>query len=153
MFGIVFLMILIVPIVEIFIIVQVGQVLGGFETIGLVILISLVGAWMVRREGLGLIFRIQQRLSAGESPTAEIVDGLLVAIAGALMLTPGFLTDSVGLLLLFFPTRVVVRKALIRRFRSRVFGTMGTTTHVVDVGEVRHQPPDDESGPQITSGS
>jgi UPF0716 protein FxsA len=84
------------------------------------ILVSAVGAWLVRREGFGLLARIQQRLGSGEVPTKELVDGLLVAMAGALMLTPGFVTDAVGLLCLFPPTRAIIRTALIARYRDRI---------------------------------
>lgn len=120
MFRILALLFIIVPIVEIYIIIQVGSAVGGWNAIALMILISIVGAWMVRREGLSLIGRIQSQLNQGSLPTKELVDGLLVAIAGALMLTPGFLTDAVGLLCLFPPTRAIIRTVLIARFAGRV---------------------------------
>ena len=173
-FGVVLLLFLILPILEILIIIQVGQAVGGYEAVGLMILISLVGAWMVRREGLGLIRGIRSRLEEGALPTRELVDGLLVAIAGALLLTPGFLTDGIGLLLLFLPTRALVRTVLIRRFRLRMqtglgvpmdessSGPMGPAGPgpmgrrgpgpmgggpVIDVGEARYRPSDDDPGP------
>ncbi len=123
MFGLFVILFLVLPIVEIYIIIQVGQVVGGWNTIGLMILISIVGAWMVRREGLSIIAGVQRQLAAGSLPTKELVDGLLVALAGALMLTPGFLTDGIGLFLLLPPTRAIARTVLIARFRNRV--TMG----------------------------
>lgn len=110
----------VVPIVEIWVLIRVGDVVGGWNTIGLMILVSAAGAWLVRREGFGLLARIQERLVSGQVPTKELVDGLLVGVAGALMLTPGFVTDAVGLLCLFPPTRVAIRTALIARFRSRI---------------------------------
>ncbi len=143
---------------EIYVIIQVGSVIGGWETIGLMILISVVGAWMVKREGLSLIRRVQTQLAAGSLPTNELVDGLLVAIAGALMLTPGFITDGIGLLFLLPPTRAIVRTMLIARFRNRVqvtttgfgqagfgqagFGQTGFGT-VYDVGEADYHRPDE----------
>ena len=120
MFRILLLAFVIVPIIEIWVLIQVGAVIGGWETIGLMILVSAIGAYLVRREGFGLIARIQQRLAAGEVPTKELVDGLLVAMAGALMLTPGFVTDAIGLLCLFPPTRAIIRTALIARYRDRI---------------------------------
>ncbi len=111
---------LVLPILEIWVLLQVGSVIGAAETFGLVILVSAIGAFMVRREGFGLISRIQQRLNSGELPTKELVDGVLVAVAGALMLTPGFVTDGIGLLCLFPPTRAVIRTALIARYRDRI---------------------------------
>ena len=110
----------VVPIIEIWVLIQASSVIGGVNTIALMILVSAIGAFLVRREGFGLITRIQQRLAAGELPTKELVDGLLVAMAGALMLTPGFVTDAIGLLCLFPPTRAVIRTALIARYRDRI---------------------------------
>ncbi len=120
MFGILAILFLVIPIVEIYLIIQVGSALGVAETVGLLILISLVGAWLVRREGLGILARLQRSLAEGQLPTNELIDGLLVLFAGALMLTPGFFTDAVGLLLLFPPTRAIVRTILKHRFRGRV---------------------------------
>ncbi|MEM9463854.1 MAG: FxsA family protein [Actinomycetota bacterium] len=120
MFRFLLLAFVVVPIIEIWVLIQVGAVLGGVETIGLMILVSAIGAYLVRREGFGLMSRIQQRLGAGEVPTKELVDGLLVAMAGALMLTPGFVTDAIGLLCLFPPTRAIIRTALIARYRDRI---------------------------------
>ena len=120
MFGILAILFLVVPIVEIYLIIQVGSALGVTETIGLLILISVVGAWLVRHEGLGILARLQGALERGELPTNELIDGLLVLIAGVLMLTPGFFTDGVGLLFLLPPTRVIVRSLLKRRFRGMV---------------------------------
>ena len=108
-FRILMLAFIVLPILEIWVLLQVGSVIGAAETFGLVILVSAIGAFMVRREGFGLISRIQQRLNSGELPTKELVDGLLVAIAGALMLTPGFVTDGIGLLCLFPPSRAIIR--------------------------------------------
>ena len=131
MFGIVLLFLfLVVPVAELYVIIQVGSAIGVLDTIGLLILISVVGAWLVRREGLGVLSRVQTQLAAGQLPTKELVDGLLILVAGALMLTPGFLTDAVGVLLLLPPTRAVVRTVLIHRFRDRVqvstpFGDFG----------------------------
>ena len=110
------LALLCVPLLELYVIIQVAEGAGTGQTILLLIAVSVVGAWMVRRSGLGVLNQIRGRLQAGELPAAELVDGLLILVAGALMLTPGFLTDAVGLLLLFPPTRLLVRSLLVRRF-------------------------------------
>jgi len=102
------------------VIVAVADGLGLVPTLALLLTVSVVGAWLVRVQGFGALGRIQQVLSRGEMPTSELVDGALIVLAGALLLTPGFLTDTVGLLLLVPPTRAVVRTFLVRRFRSRV---------------------------------
>ena len=114
------LALLCVPLLELYVIIQVAGGVGTGETILLLIAVSVVGAWMVRRSGLGVLNQIRERLARGELPAAELVDGLLILMAGALMLTPGFLTDAVGLLLLFPPTRLVVRTLLIRRFSKKL---------------------------------
>ena len=109
-----------VPIVEIYLIVEVARYAGILNTIALLILVSVAGAWMVRREGLGILRRAQEELATGRVPGRQVVDGLLVLVAGALMLTPGFGTDALGLALLFPPSRIAVREVLIRRFARRV---------------------------------
>ncbi|MYI56711.1 MAG: FxsA family protein, partial [Acidimicrobiia bacterium] len=95
-----------IPVAEIFFIIRVARDLGIPETIGLLVAVSIVGAWLVRRSGLGVLRQIQERLARGEIPGKELVDGLLILVGGLLMLTPGFLTDAVGLLLLIPPTRL-----------------------------------------------
>ncbi len=114
------LLLLCVPLLELYVIVQVAGGMGIGWTILLLIGVSVAGAWMVRRSGLGVLNQIRNRLNRGELPAAELVDGLLILLAGALMLTPGFLTDAVGLLLLFLPTRMLVRSLLMRHFAKRV---------------------------------
>ncbi len=109
-----------VPLLELYVIIQVAGGVGTGQTIVLLIVVSVVGAWMVRRSGIGVLNQIQERLSRGELPAAQLVDGLLILLAGALMLTPGFITDAVGLLLLFLPTRVLVRSLLMRHFAKRI---------------------------------
>lgn len=110
---------LVLPIVELYVIVQVAQGVGILSTIGLLVLISAAGAWLCRREGLGVLRRIRDALDRYEIPTRELVDGGLVLFAGALMLTPGFVTDCLALLLLLPPTRVPVRSAVLRALRRR----------------------------------
>jgi UPF0716 protein FxsA len=114
------LLFIVVPIAELYVIIQVGQALGVLETIGLLILVSVVGAWLAKREGLGVLRRVRQQLDAGRVPAGEVLDGFLILLAGALLLTPGFLTDVVAILLLLPPIRAVVRRLLARRLTSRV---------------------------------
>ena len=123
MLLILFLVFVVTPIVELSVIVQVAGSTGVLNTIGLLVLVSVVGAWLVRREGLGILRRAQEEAAQGRIPGREIVDGLLVLGAGALMLTPGFVTDAVGLALLFPPTRAVIRAMTTRRLtRSMASG-------------------------------
>jgi UPF0716 protein FxsA len=110
----------IVPIVEITVFVNVASAIGGWNALGLLIVVSIVGAWLVRHEGFVVLGRIRRQLDSGRVPGAELVDGLVLLVAGVLMLTPGFVTDAVGLVLVFPPTRILVRRGLLRRFRTRV---------------------------------
>ncbi|WP_419837739.1 FxsA family protein [Candidatus Poriferisodalis sp.] len=120
MLAVLILLLLSVPLLELFVIVQVAGGLGAGQTILLLVAVSVVGAWMVRRSGLGVLNQIRTRLAQGEIPGNELVDGLLILLAAAFMLTPGFLTDAVGLLMLFPPTRKAVRSILVRRYAKRV---------------------------------
>lgn len=119
MFGVLALLFLVVPIAELYVIVQVAQGIGTLTTIALLVVVSVAGAWLCKREGLGLLARIQAELQAGKVPTRSVLDGFLVLLGGALLLTPGFLTDVTGLLLLVPPVRAVVRAMLLRRFTAR----------------------------------
>ena len=118
--AVLILLLVSVPLVELYVIVQVAGGLGVGQTILLLLAVSVVGAWMVRRSGLGVLNQIRTRLERGELPGNELVDGVLILVAGALMLTPGFLTDAVGLVLLFPPTRIAVRSVVVRRYSKRI---------------------------------
>ncbi len=119
---------LVVPIVELYVIIQVGQSIGVPETIALLLVISFVGAWLAKREGLGVWRRINQQVSAGRVPGIELLDAFLILLAGALLLTPGFITDVLAILLLIPPTRAVVRRTLRRRFMGKVAIYRGAAT-------------------------
>ncbi len=108
--GLIALLILVVPVVELIVIVEVATRIGFFETIAVLILVSVAGAWLVRREGAAAWRRLQEALARGEIPTNEAIDGVLVVIGGALLLTPGFVTDVVGLLFLFPMSRLIARR-------------------------------------------
>ena len=113
-----FILFIVIPIIELYIIVQVAQTTGVFNSIALLILVSLIGAWLVKAEGTGVLKKIRQQLMNAEMPDKEIVDGGLILLAGALMLTPGFLTDAFGLLLLFPVTRPIFRTLIIRKVKK-----------------------------------
>ncbi len=114
------LLFLVVPIVELYVIIQVGQEIGALNTIGLLLLISVVGAWLAKREGVGVWRRLNQQVSAGRVPGAELIDAFLILLAGALLLTPGFISDVLAIFLLIPPTRALVRRVLRRRFVGKV---------------------------------
>jgi UPF0716 protein FxsA len=124
---------IVVPLVEIYVIIQVGHAIGVFETIGLLLLVSFIGAWLTKHEGFIVLQRLRAQLDAGRAPTAELIDGVLVLAAGVLMLTPGFVTDAVGLLVLFPPTRALLRMYLRRRFNVQALGGPGPDDGIIDV--------------------
>lgn len=111
------LLFIVVPLVELYVIIQVGQSIGALNVIGLLIVMSIAGGWLMKQQGLGVLRRVQDQLHDGQVPGREIVDGFLILFGGALMLTPGFLTDVLGIALLLPPFRAVVRAGLARRFR------------------------------------
>jgi len=114
------LLFVLVPIVELVVIIQVGQAIGVLQTLVLMLVVSIVGAWLVKREGIGVWRRAQRQLELGAMPGRELVDGTLILLAGALLLTPGFVSDCFGILLLLPPVRAGLRALVIRRFRKRV---------------------------------
>jgi UPF0716 protein FxsA len=115
-----FVAFVVLPLAELYVIIQVAHVIGGWETIALLLAESIFGAWLMKREGRGVLRRIQTQLTAGRMPGRELADGALILFAGALMLTPGFLTDVVGFLLLFPPTRSLARLVLMKRMKRHL---------------------------------
>ena len=109
-----------VPFAELYVLIQVGHAIGVLNTLGLLLLVSIVGAWLAKREGISVIRRMQAALNAGRVPGTELVDGFLILLAAALMLTPGFLTDIVAIFLLLPPVRALVRRTLRRSFARRI---------------------------------
>lgn len=126
MLGLLVVLFLTVPLAELAVVIAVGQQLGVADTILIMLAVSVVGAVLAKRQGLSILREVQRRLEAGEVPGAELTDGLLVLVAAVLLLTPGFITDAVALLLLLPFVRAGVRLAVRRRFEHRV--------RVVEVG-------------------
>jgi len=127
--AVLFILFVVVPILELMIIIQVGQSVGAWNTVILLVVDSLVGAWLVKHQGIGLLKKSQDRMRNGELPSDEIFSGVAVLFAGALMLTPGFLTDLIGLLLLVPPIRAGALLIVRRKFRSRI-ATNFTTSNL-----------------------
>jgi UPF0716 protein FxsA len=113
-----------VPILEIYVIIQVGQAIGALWTIALLIADSIAGSILMRSQGRAAWRRFQLALAEGRVPAREVVDGVLVIFGGAFLLTPGFCSDIVGALLLLPPTRALIRRALVRRFGFSMFGAI-----------------------------
>jgi UPF0716 protein FxsA len=120
MVGVVLLLLLIIPIVELFVVIQVGHWIGALPTLALLMAFTIGGAWLVKRAGVGAWSRFRSQVQTGVLPTNELLDGLLILVAGLLIIFPGFVTDVIGLLLLIPPSRSLARWALARRYRVRL---------------------------------
>jgi len=112
-----FLIFLIVPVLEIYLLIQVGSVIGALWTALLVVFTAIVGASQVQRQGLQTISRIQSQLQLGGLPAMEMAEGFCLFMAGALLITPGFFTDSIGFALLLPPLRRLLIAQVMRKFR------------------------------------
>lgn len=118
------------PVVELFVIVRVASEVGVIETIALLFVVSLLGAALVKRQGLAVARRLRDASASGADPSRALVDGFLVLVAGVLLLSPGFVTDILGLALLLPPVRALVAPIVLRRVaaggRTRVVRITGT---------------------------
>jgi len=110
MFRILFILFITVPVIEIYLLIQVGSLIGALPTIGVVIGTAILGAFLLKQQGLSTLQRVQIQLSKGQIPAIEMLEGLILLICGALLLTPGFFTDTIGFLCLV----PVLRRGLAR---------------------------------------
>ena len=118
-----FLAFTIIPVVEIYLLIQIGTIFGALTSIALVIVTGFIGAYLARIQGLQTLFRIQKSLREGQMPSSELLDALLIGIAGLVLLTPGFLTDAFGFLLLIPNTRTAIKQWLHRQIEVRYTST------------------------------
>lgn len=109
MFFKLFLLFLIVPVIEIYLLIEVGSLIGGLATVVLLLFMSLLGAFLMRSQGFMIITRIREQLSQGRLPAAQLLDGALVLVGGVLLVTPGFFTDFLGIFFLIPPTRRLIK--------------------------------------------
>lgn len=100
-----FVLFIVMPVAEITLLIKVGQQIGALYTVSLVVLTALVGSFMLRQQGLATLFRAQERIQSGQIPVQEMLEGLFLAVGGALLITPGFITDVFGFLCLIPVTR------------------------------------------------
>ena len=120
MFARLLILFILVPIAELAIFMTLGERLGLPTTLAIIVLTGILGASLTKTQGVKAIANFQAALASGKMPHREIVDGLLILIAGAVLLTPGFLTDAIGFLLLVPPVRAVIRGALAEKLKSRI---------------------------------
>jgi UPF0716 protein FxsA len=121
------LLFIVVPIAELAVIIQVGEWLGFWPTLAILILDSILGSLLMRAQGRSAWRRFNEAIQAGRVPAREVADGVLVIFGGALLLTPGFLSDIAGLLFLLPPTRALIRRVFLREAMRRMTVTMTTS--------------------------
>ncbi len=144
-------LLVVVPIIELYVFIQVSNAIGFLNALGIVILISIFGCWLVKRAGTKVWARFNEQLVAQRTPSKEVADGVCLLIAGALLVVPGFVTDAVGLFLLLPPVRNVASKALVRRYTGRagfrvITATYGSPDGAVIDTSVSEPPPTSPPG-------
>lgn len=134
------LLFVIVPILELVLLIQVGQWMGLMPTIALVVFTGVTGAWLARAEGMRVFFQFQREMASGSLPGQAMLDGISVLIGGAFLLTPGILTDVAGFSLLFPPTRSWLQKRIRGRLEQQIKdGTVRVVTMQGFGGRAQHE--------------
>jgi len=111
-----FLCFTLIPVIELYLLIKVGTVIGGFNTILIVILTGFVGAWLARMEGMNTMLKVRSNLQQGIMPAEDLMDAVIILIAGIVLITPGLMTDTFGLLLLWPVTRNKFKRFLRKKF-------------------------------------
>ena len=151
-------LLLVMPVVELAVIVQVAQEVGVLETFALLIAISIAGAWLLKQQGLATWQSLQATMARGQVPTKEATDGALILFGGALLLTPGFVTDAFGLVLLIPPTRALVKSGARKLLgglalrRAGVAGDVGKRVYDAQVTRSTRRPADEAPTPSGSPG-
>ena len=142
MFALILAVIIVMVMAEIYAFALVAGAIGALNAIGLLILLSLVGIWLTKREGIGLLSRIRRQVDAGQVPANDMIDAFLLLLAGLLLIIPGFITDAFGLLLLLPPVRALARGRARKHWALRVV-TYGNQLRVDPGTDYRRSGPDD----------
>ncbi len=129
MYPYVALIFLAIPIAEIYLLIQVGTIIGALPTILLIILTAIIGVRLLRQQGLSTLMKAQQKMQSGALPADEMIEGIALIIAGAFLLTPGFFTDFAGFLLLIPATRQKIVRLFVSQAATRFKGSIHTSTH------------------------
>jgi len=141
-FQIVFLLVLIVPFAEIYLLLEVGSIIGALPTIFLVVFTAVLGAWLLRQQGFSTFQKFQASLAQGEIPAYEMIEGPIILLGGALLLTPGFITDLLGFVCLIPALRKKVAQFVLENYLVRAAGNFQpakTTENNVLEGEFRKE--------------
>jgi len=130
---------IVVPLVELYLIIEVGGLIGALWTVLLVVLTAIIGVSLLRIQGFNTLNRARQNMEMGTLPAMEMMEGMVLAVGGALLITPGFLTDTLGFLCLIPATRRAMIRYLIRRSTMHGQGFYTHTTHYYRGGRQDHQ--------------
>lgn len=128
MFALVLLLLIVVPVVELYVLSEVADALGWWPSIGILLTISLLGGFLMRWQAAGAIARVTKTIRKGTMPTNELTDAALMIFGAALLLTPGFFTDAFGLAMFIPPTRAMARKLVLSKVNTRVTTLRGAAT-------------------------
>ena len=143
-FPILLVLFLIIPIIEIYALLKVGDIIGAFPTIILVVLTAVIGAGLLRQQGLSTLARLQQNMGQGKLPAQEMIEGVLLAVGGALLMTPGFVTDTMGFLCLLPFSRKFIAQNIMKRsadkLKAGVSAQMGGFTYQSANDKAPHDP-------------
>jgi len=122
---IVLLLFLAIPLIEIYFLIQVGEVIGAIPTVLMVVFTAVLGAILLRVQGLSTLRRVQAAAARGEVPALEMLEGMMLLVGGALLLTPGFFTDAIGFICLISPLRRALIRYWIKRYGANIQGQAG----------------------------
>jgi len=141
LFAILFALFLIIPIIEIYLLIAVGQVIGTLPTVSMVVFTAVLGVWLLRIQGFTTLRNVQNTMAQGGIPAIEMVEGAILLVAGALLLTPGFFTDSIGFLCLIPPLRRLIATVLFRRLFHIPSARSNDDDHFASPGSRHHHHP------------
>jgi UPF0716 protein FxsA len=143
-----FLLFISVPIIEIYFLIQMSDVIGGWYTIALVIVTAMAGARLVRSQGVATTQKMQLMMAQGQMPAMEILEGVVILVAGVLLVTPGFFTDAIGFIALLPP----VRKHLIGKILKSRLSSMGQQAESPFQQTYEHRPSQTPRSPDVIEG-
>lgn len=136
---IVFLFFVVIPVAEMWLLIEVGSRIGALPTIGLVLLTAVVGVALLRQQGFSTLMRARQKMETGQMPAQEMGEGIFLAIGGALLLTPGFITDVIGFSCLIPGLRHILMALILKRFRVVQMHSSYTQGETFEQYQQRHQ--------------
>ncbi|MBT4485360.1 MAG: FxsA family protein [Candidatus Latescibacteria bacterium] len=124
------LLFIMVPLVELFLLIEIGSQIGTISTLTIIVLTGILGAFLARRQGIGVLIQIRTEIANGRLPATQLADGIIILLAGAVLITPGVLTDALGFLCLIPASRKIIKKMLWRWLESAIHdGRIAFRTH------------------------